>query len=151
MIPVLIWNLIFFSQLPEAYAAEAAEKGMTGVWTILEHIFRALTFLLPLGMVFGFEKRRQKLGTILYVLGLLIYVGSWIPLMISPAGTWALSTRGFLAPAYTPIIWLLGIWLMSENDTIPRIPARKWFLISAVLFTCIHTISFIVLLPHDFR
>lgn len=44
-----------------------------------------------------------------------MYTASWLALIALPQSAWANSTAGFLAPAYTPALWLLGLALLSQE------------------------------------
>ena len=55
----------------------------------------------------------SKVGIAIYLIGMLIYFASWIPLINAPNSAWSNSLAGFMAPAYTPLLWLVGIGLIS--------------------------------------
>jgi hypothetical protein len=44
-----------------------------------------------------------------------IYFASWLLLIYFPESAWSHSAIGFMAPAYTTIIWLTGIGLIGET------------------------------------
>jgi hypothetical protein len=82
--------------------------------------------MLPLLMHFSISTPRQKLGFAIYLTGLLVYFASWTVLMIFPGTTWSTSAIGFMAPAYTPIVWLAGIVLVGNELQFPRITLSPW-------------------------
>jgi hypothetical protein len=47
-------------------------------------------------------------------------------LIAAPSSSWSLSAIGFLAPAYTPLVWLLGLALLMQRLHW-RSPYRWWF------------------------
>ncbi len=111
LIPILAWNLIFSSYLshPAFEYDEAVSK-----WILtLENVLRFAVMILPLLMPLHLEKPQNKIGIVVYLIGLIIYFASWIPLMVAPDSAWSNSLLGFLAPAYTPLLWLLGISVIS--------------------------------------
>ena len=59
--------------------------------------------------------RTQKTGLALYGFGTLVYFGSWLTLMYPISSEWPSSAIGFLAPAYTPLLWLAGIGLIGDS------------------------------------
>jgi hypothetical protein len=127
LIPILAWNAIFSSKLahPAFEFDEAAPR-----WVLLlENLLRFVVFVLPLFMPLRWDTAQSKLGTVVYVIGVLVYFASWIPLMIAPESGWSNSLFGFLAPAYTPLIWLIGMGLMGG----------WWpYLILSVVFVGVH-------------
>lgn len=57
----------------------------------------------------------SKRALLVYAIGTLVYFASWLALILFPASSWATSALGFVAPAYTPFIWLLGIALLGRQ------------------------------------
>jgi len=127
LIPILAWNIIFSSKLnhPAFEFDEAVPQ-----WVLLvENVLRVAVMILPLFMTLLWNTSSSKIGIAFYLIGLIIYFASWIPLMIAPESTWSNSLIGFLAPAYTPLIWLLGISLIGG----------WWpYLILSVIFVGVH-------------
>jgi hypothetical protein len=74
-----------------------------------------LPFLMPLEMVTVAQRR----GVWLFVVGTLLYVLTWVPLMIAPQSRWSTSWLGFVAPAYTPIVWLTGLGQIGRRLYVP--------------------------------
>jgi hypothetical protein len=56
----------------------------------------------------------QKKGFALYAAGTLLYFTSWLMLIYFPNSMWSKSVFGFLAPAYTPLFWLIGIGFIGN-------------------------------------
>ena len=111
MIPLLLWNIFLGPRLVHpgfAYDQQAAR------WLLIsENILRVAVFILPLLLPLNWESKRQKFGLGLYLLGTLIYFAAWLPLIYTPQSAWSNSLIGFTAPAFTPLIWLLGIALVG--------------------------------------
>jgi hypothetical protein len=112
LIPILAWNVVFSSKLahPAFDYDQAAPK-----WVLqLENVLRAAVMILPLFMPMQWDTSLSKIGVAVYLIGLLVYFGSWIPLMYAPNSAWSNSLTGFLAPAYTPLLWIVGIGLIGD-------------------------------------
>jgi hypothetical protein len=86
-----------------------------------------LPFLMPLDIATGFERQ----GLLLFFVGTLLYCLAWVPLMIAPESQWSSSWPGFVAPTYTPIIWLTGLGLIGRRLYVPS-PFRRWMYVALV-------------------
>ena len=134
LLPILLWNLILspFLAIGEHFPGEAPN------WILIqENLLRILVFGFPLFMIIRERGFFLRLGISLYLFGLLLYFGSWLVIMNLPDAPSA-SLFGLLAPAYTPIIWLVGIALIG----------RSWFygIISSV-FVLFHLGEYILRFP----
>lgn len=56
------------------------------------------------------------MGFRIYVFGTIVYFVSWLALIIDPTSSWSQSLAGFMAPAYTPLVWLIGIALIGNQS-----------------------------------
>jgi len=138
ILPIMAWNVIFANKLPRAYLAEIFEKDIPPLITNGENIFRLLVFILPLLMPLRIETQTQKLGLWFYLTGTAIYFISWLAQMYFLQSAWSLSAWGFLAPAYTPIIWLVGIGLIGSELYFSS-PYRSWMYIAlSSIFIAFH-------------
>ncbi len=115
LIPVFLWNVVLATRLPEPYQVNNFWHNIPRWIGITENIFRGVVFFLPLFLKLGFKTPQQKLGWSLYLLGLGIYFASWLLQIYFPASSWSRSAAGFLAPAYTSVIWLFGIGLIGKE------------------------------------
>jgi hypothetical protein len=139
LIPVILWNIIFIKSLPKAYAKDFFWKDIPPVVGTVENILRAFVFVFPLFMQLSLETKAQKIGWVLYSLGLLLYFLSWLMQMHFPGTPWSDSMFGFMAPAYTTILWLIGIGLISSRLTV-NIPYNPLIYICiAILFVLFHS------------
>jgi len=138
IVPILIWNAIFYRRLPAQYQPEFFDKDLHQAILYGENIFRVLIFGLPLWFSIGLSTKTQQIGLALYLVGSLIYFLSWLPLTIAPNSTWSSSLIGFAAPAYTPIFWIFGIALLGDNFYIPIDYKPLYYLIPAVIFSVFH-------------
>jgi hypothetical protein len=86
----------------------------------------------------------QKLGLGLYLTGLLIYFASWAVLIVFPQCAWSTSEIGFMAPAYTPIVWLAGIGLIGTELLFLRVRFKPWiYWTLSALFIVFHNLHVI--------
>jgi hypothetical protein len=137
-IPPLFFNLLFAGSLPSAFSPEIFDKDIPMFITYGENIFRAFVFLFPIFMVLKLQTPRQKTGLRIYLIGIAIYFASWLVLIYTPESAWSTSLLGFLAPAYTPFIWLLGMSMIGDRTCL-KIPYRWWvYLIGVVFFLAFH-------------
>jgi hypothetical protein len=126
LIPILAFNIIFMKNLPHVYQRNVFWKNVPAWVGVPENLFRLPIFLLPLIMRFEVSSPSQKLGFWLYAVGTLLYFAAWGMQISFPRSTWSKSTGGFMAPAYTPILWLTGIGLIGDSLTIQGIPYKSY-------------------------
>lgn len=139
LIPIFLWNILFATSLPRGYSIEFFWKDIPPIVGTTENILRIIAFFLPLLMPLTIKTTSQKIGLGIYLAGVAIYFLSWIMQIYYPDSTWSSSLFGFLAPAYTTIIWLIGIGLIG-NKLFIKIPYHPiiYITISAV-FVFVHT------------
>ena len=138
LLPIMVWNLIFANKLPWAYSEEVFSKNIPSFIASGENIFRLIVFILPVLMPLRIEMQSQKFGLWLYIAGTAIYFVSWLAQIYFPQSAWSLSAWGFLAPAYTPLIWLVGIGLIGSAFYFSS-PYRSWmYIITSVVFLGFH-------------
>jgi hypothetical protein len=136
--PILVWNWVFASKLPGAFRGDIFEKDIPAFITWGENIFRLVVMILPAGMPLRIATQNQKLGLMLYAVGVGAYFLAWAAQMTHPDSKWSRSAPGFLAPAYTPLIWLTGIGMIGSSLYFPS-PYRTWmYFLAAVIFTGFH-------------
>ena len=140
LVPVIGWDILFASRLPAPFQSEIFQSEIPLAISIGEHIFRVFIFLLAFLMPISIKSPIQKVGIILYAIGLLAYFASWLLLIYYPESSWSKSCQGFMAPAYTPALWLAGIALIGKNFYF-RLPYGRWIFIAlAVIFLILHNI-----------
>lgn len=138
-IPILLWNLVLTRYLPQAYKPKEFDIGIPAYVLIGEGIFRALIFGLPLFMRVNFKRPESRIGISIFIIGVSYYFLSWLLLILVPESSWSKSLIGFMAPAYSIIIWLFGFSLIVESYYF-NIDYAKWhFILPACLMTCFHT------------
>ena len=109
LIPIIAWNLIFMDDLPKKLNMEFPIDDIPAIVGYGENILRVIVFALPLFMIFSLKTKVQKTGFIVYLIGIIIYFASWIALIYFPTSVWSLSWLGFVAPAYSTLIFFVGI------------------------------------------
>ena len=135
--------MVFGKQLPPALLAENFNKGIPPFIEYGEAIFRYAVMALAVFMPMRISTQRQKVGLAIYIMGVILYALSWVPLILFPQSAWSTSWIGFSAMAYTPLIWLIGIGLVGDSFYFP-IPYKPWYYIllsmAFVIFHMAHTI-----------
>src|SRR5690606_20399486 len=114
VVPIIIWNIMFYSKLPDNYQEGKGWEQFPAEFDYAEMGLRVLTFAALLFMNFGIKEKLQRIGLYLYVSGVIFYFTSWSIQIYAPESEWAVSSLGFSAPAWTSLIWLLGIGMMCE-------------------------------------
>ena len=126
LVPPLAFNIVFVKYLPHFYQKDVFWKDIPTWIGMPENLLRLLVFLLPMVMRLRTSTPNQKLGLWLYVVGTLIYFAAWGAQIAFPKSKWSISKAGFMAPAYTPVLWLSGIGLIGDTLTIPKMPYSPW-------------------------
>ncbi len=139
IIPVFLWNIFFAASLPRGYSREFFEEDIPPTIVSAENFLRIVAFFLPLLMPLTIKTTGQKIGLGIYLAGLAIYFLSWTMQIYNPDSTWSSSLVGFLAPAYTSMIWLIGIGLIG-NELFINIPYNPIIYIAlSAAFVVVHT------------
>jgi len=138
LLPVFLWNIALFSKLPKGYTEEIWDNVPSWV-NMTEFILRTLAYLLPLVLIFSLETKSQKIGFGLYLIGLLIYFSSWLMQIYYPNSNWSTSLVGFMALAFTPVIWLVAIGIISQQSFVDIPQIRTIYFIISMAFVVVHT------------
>ena len=126
LVPTLSFNVLFARHLPTNYQRDVFGKDIPLWIQWPENLTRLLVVMLPLVMRLQVSTSRQVLGLVLYVVGTLVYFAAWGIQIAFPQNGWSTSAAGFMAPAYTPALWLLGIGLLGDRLTLPNVPYNPW-------------------------
>lgn len=136
--PILAWNIVFASRLPAQYLPDIFWKNIPLSVMYGENILRTIIFAMPAFFSMQMTTKHHKLGWVCYLLGTLVYFLAWVPLLFAPASAWSTSMLGFMAPAYTPLIWLVGIGLLGGEFYFPMRYRPVYYIAPAILFTIFH-------------
>lgn len=140
LIPALAWNLALADQLPPTFSKANFWNDIPPSLAAIENGTRAVIFTLPFFMPLDIESPVQTRGLVLFSVGTLAYFASWLALIIWPSSAWSASAAGFLAPAYTPALWLFGLALVGRRFFWGRF-YRWWFYLPlAALFLSTHVL-----------
>lgn len=113
MLPLLVWNIFLGPKLVDPRLTSDAN---TAAWQLYaENGVRILVFALPLFIPLQLQDMMSKIGFIVYIIGMLVYSASWLPLMLAPQSTWSQSAAGALAPFITPLFVFGGIALIGHS------------------------------------
>ena len=140
LLPIIVWNLIFMDDLPKKLNMEFPMDDIPAIIGCGENVLRVLVFALPLFMLFSLKKKIHKIGFLIYLMGAIIYFASWIALIYFPESVWSLSWLGFVAPAYTTIIFFIGIGLIGQESVLKIPYLSKLYILTSVLFVIFHSI-----------
>lgn len=138
LIPILAWNIIFVSKLPPAYDPQSFNKDIPLFLVIGENLFRTIIFVLPLFFKTNIATAQGKQGLIIYILGTVLYFAAWLLQMYAPNSLLSKSVFGFTAPAYMPIIWLIGISLLADSYYFNFIYSKWHYILPSIVFSIFH-------------
>jgi hypothetical protein len=138
LLPIFIWNAMFTRFLPSALAMAEFWRDIPPPLGYLENSLRLLVSVLPFLMPLELASVLQRRGLVVYVVGTALYFSAWAALMIAPRSPWATGPAGFLAPAYTPVMWLLGVALLGQRLYWGRFYRWWMFLFPAAGFVAAH-------------
>ena len=137
-VPILVWNLALTRFLPPALASNEFSRDIPPLVTYGENTLRIAVMVLPFLMPLEVATVGQRRGLLLFAVGTIVYFVSWVPLMIVPHSAWSTSWLGFVAPAYTPLVWLAGLGLIGRRFYLPS-PFRWWMYVGlACSFVAFH-------------
>jgi hypothetical protein len=128
LIPIFVWNLLFYAKLP--LAGYTNDEPVARWLIVAETILRIVVFTFPLLLTMRLETPMNKLGLFLYLFGCLIYFSAWLVEIYAPETAVADHPFIILAPYYTPLIFMCGIGLMGSS---------MLYLVFAAIFTGVHT------------
>lgn len=139
LVPMLVLNLLFTQSLPPNYQADVFWRDIPTAVGAPENVLRILVFMVPLAMQLRLAGRTERLGFAIYLIGAFVYFASWGALILAPESAWSRSAPGFMAPAYTPIVFLVGIGLVGRELFVPGMGYRPWmYVVLSGLFVLFH-------------
>lgn len=132
VLPVFLLLFLVADRLPPAFQAGVFWHDIPWFISWPENLLRTIFFALIAFMPFSLATIRQRRGLVLYLFGMALYIASWLVLIIAPHSGWSLSAAGFLAPAYTPLIWLFGIGMIHNRLFWPATGYKPWMFFALV-------------------
>ena len=136
--PILAWNIQLTSKLPLAFDPKSFNSNIPFAVITGENIFRSIVFTMPLFFKLNITPLLAKKGLIVFSFGVVLYFSSWLMLIYAPDSAWSNSIFGFVSPACTPIIWLVGLSLMVDSYYF-KLAYSKWhFIMPSIAFTIFH-------------
>jgi len=136
----MLWNVFLIKKLPKAFQPEIFWDDIPSFLTYGENISRIIVFILTFLMPLSILTSTQKKGLFLYISGSILYFASWLILIYFPDSGWSNSILGFMAPAYTPFLWLTGIGLIG-NSFYFNLSYKRWqFIGTSLVFLAFHNI-----------
>jgi hypothetical protein len=149
LIPILVWNIVFTPYLPEKFSPDIFWDNIPTWITIGENTFRIAVMIIPAILILSLKETVERIGFSIYLFGAIIYFISWLILILYPASNWSQSIWGFIAPAYTPIVWLIGISLIGHKSFLPIKNISVIYILLSILFIIFHSLhAFIVYERH---
>ena len=138
LIPILIWNLLLASHLPKVFQPEIFWNDIPSFISIPESIFRFVIMAAPAFMILSVKTRMQRIGLSIYLIGTALYFCSWLVLILNPDGDWSNSMIFLMAPAYLPILWLVGIGLIGDKSFFRIRHTSAIYIVFSILFIVFH-------------
>ena len=138
LLPIFIWNAALTRFLPPALARTEFWRDIPAALNYSENAFRLMVLVLPFFMPLELKSAPQRRGLVVFGIGVLLYFGAWAALILAPRSSWAGSGVGFLAPALTPLIWLLGLALLGQRLYFGRFYRWWMFLLPTAGFIALH-------------
>lgn len=132
MLPSLFLLFLLADKLPFAFQEKVFWHDIPLAVSAPESVLRVAVFALPAFMPLRSYAGGSRVGWGLYLLGTVLYIASWAALILAPESGWSLSAAGFLAPAYTPLVWLVGIGLIGGRLFWPGLPYQPWMYVTLV-------------------
>lgn len=115
LVPAILWNIALADQLPPAFSRAEFWRDIPAPLALAENILRVAVSALPFFMPLSLAAPTSNRALLIYTTGTLVYFASWLALILFPTSSWSTSALGFIAPAYTPFLWLLGIALLGRQ------------------------------------
>ena len=128
-LPIFFWNVLLAPHLPPALEWEEFWRDIPPFIGYSENVLRLVVVLLPFLMPLELSTVVQRRGLLLFLAGTVVYFSAWLAVIFFPLSAWSSSGAGFLAPAYTPLIWLTGLGLMGRALYWPS-PYKPWMYIA---------------------
>ncbi len=114
-VAILVWNVLSTRFLPPPLASNDFCRDIPPLVAYGENSLRLAVAFLPFLMPLEVVTVAQREGSLLFVVGTVLYFLAWVALIISPQSRWCRSQLGDIAPGHTPRIWLAGLDLIGHR------------------------------------
>lgn len=136
MVPAMAITFAAWPYLPDGY--QTFDQGVPAWLVLVEGALRIAVLVLAALSRVGRRGEVPAAGWLIYAVGLLLYLGSYLAQILLPETGWSRSAVGFAAPAWTTAFWLLGIGLVTRPW--PGLPTmRPAYLAAAIAFVVVHS------------
>ena len=115
LLPSVAWNIVLVKRLPPAFQLDEFWRDVPAPLAFAENGLRIAVFVLPFLMPLDVAARGSVRALVIFSAGTLLYFASWLALIWLPRSRWSRCALGFVAPAYTPLLWLVGIALLGDR------------------------------------
>ena len=130
IVPVLVLNVFFAGALPPPFQMSAFWTDIPASIGVPENVLRVAVFFFPLLFHLSLSTRANQAGLAVYLVGLAVYGLAWFMMIVFPTSAWSESGVVLLAPAYTPLVWLTGIALMTDRLLVSQFVYRPWMYVA---------------------
>jgi hypothetical protein len=144
LVPMMLLNAVLLPRLPKTFQREVFWKDVPAWIRVCENADRTVLFALPVFMPFRVGTPIERVGFALYVVGGLVYFLSWMVQIRYPESSWSTSVWGFMAPGYTPLIWLTGIGLIGDKLFLALPYSPMVYIALAVAFLAFHNLHLLI-------
>lgn len=148
LIPVIIWNILFRSYLPEPYLMEPSGKLFPSILKWIEVILTILILAVPFFLRLKVKNKLQQLGLIIYFIGVIVYIFAWRPIILYPNGDWSNSLVGYISLSITPVIFLTGIGMIGEKLVFNITYHRSIYILLSIILVFLKT-SYAILVYYN--
>ena len=150
MLPPLAISGLLGGLLPTTFQPEIFWHAIP-IWIAWpETVSRIFLTGLPMLLPFSLAAPRQRWGLAIYGLGVVFYGLAWWPLIAAPESAWSTSVLGFAAPAYTPLLWIVGIGLVGMRSEPAMTRWASWLYagVVAIFLLCHNAHTLLVYSQH---
>jgi hypothetical protein len=138
LLPAAAWNIALAKHLPPTFHPDEFSRDIPTPLAYAENGLRIAVFGLPFLMPLDTSAPGAVRALFTFGAGTLIYFASWLALIWLPESRWCRSPWGFAAPAYTPVIWLLGIVLLGDRLFLGTFYRWWMYLVLCLAFLAAH-------------
>lgn len=115
LLPAAAWNIVLARRLPPMFQPDEFGRDIPAPLAVAENGLRIAVFGLPFLMPLEISAPGAVRALFIFGAGTLLYFASWLALIWLPGSRWSRCPWGLAAPAYAPLLWLLGIALLGQH------------------------------------